>query len=32
MNESDADGRATLAWNTPSELGRNYARPGRSPT
>lgn len=28
MNESDSDGRATLAWNTPSELGRNYAPAG----
>jgi len=28
MNESDADGRATLTWNTPSELGRNYAPAG----
>ncbi len=24
-NESDNDGRATLTWNTPSELYRNYA-------
>jgi carboxypeptidase family protein len=24
-NESDADGRATLNWNTPSELYRNFA-------
>ena len=23
MNESDNDGRATLTWNTPSELDRN---------
>jgi hypothetical protein len=28
MNESDNDGRATLAWNTPSELGRNWAPAG----
>ena len=28
MNESDNDGRATLTWNTPSELGRNYAPAG----
>ena len=28
MNESDADGRATLTWNTPSELGRNWAPAG----
>jgi hypothetical protein len=27
-NESDADGRATLNWNTLSELGRNYAAAG----
>jgi hypothetical protein len=27
-NESDNDGRATLAWNTPSELYRNYAPAG----
>jgi carboxypeptidase family protein/TonB-dependent receptor-like protein len=28
MNESDNDGRATLTWNTLSELGRNYAPAG----
>ena len=28
MNQSDSDGRATLSWNTPSELGRNYAPAG----
>ncbi|HVD93663.1 MAG TPA: TonB-dependent receptor, partial [Vicinamibacterales bacterium] len=28
MNESDSDGRATLSWNTPSELFRNYAPAG----
>jgi hypothetical protein len=28
MNESDNDGRATLTWNTPSELHRNYAPAG----
>jgi hypothetical protein len=28
MNQSDSDGRATLAWNTPSELFRNYAPAG----
>jgi hypothetical protein len=28
MNESDNDGRATLTWNTPSELFRNYAPAG----
>src|SRR3954454_7155384 len=28
MNESDNDGRATLNWNTLSELGRNYAPAG----
>jgi hypothetical protein len=28
MNESDSDGRATLNWNTPSELFRNYAPAG----
>ncbi len=28
MNESDNDGRATLTWNTPSELGRNWAPAG----
>ncbi len=28
MNESDNDGRATLAWNTPSEVFRNYAPAG----
>jgi hypothetical protein len=27
-NESDNDGRATLNWNTLSELGRNYAPAG----
>jgi len=27
-NQSDADGRATLNWNTPSELGRNWAPAG----
>ncbi len=27
-NQSDNDGRATLNWNTPSELGRNYAPAG----
>ena len=27
-NESDNDGRATLSWNTPSELFRNYAPAG----
>jgi hypothetical protein len=25
MNESNDDGRTGLTWNTPSELGRNYA-------
>jgi hypothetical protein len=28
MNESDNDGRATLGWNTPSELWRNWAPAG----
>ena len=28
MNESDNDGRATLTWNTPSELHRNWAPAG----
>ena len=28
MNQSDNDGRATLSWNTPSELGRNWAPAG----
>ena len=28
MNESDNDGRATLTWNTPSELWRNWAPAG----
>jgi hypothetical protein len=28
MDESDNDGRATLTWNTPSELGRNWAPAG----
>jgi hypothetical protein len=28
MNESDNDGRATLTWNTPSELFRNYGPAG----
>jgi hypothetical protein len=28
MNESDADGRATLSYNTPSELHRNWAPAG----
>ena len=28
MNQSDSDGRATLNWNTPSELSRNYAPAG----
>jgi hypothetical protein len=28
MNETDADGRATLSWNTPSELHRNWAPAG----
>jgi hypothetical protein len=28
MNESDNDGRATLGWNTPSELYRNWAPAG----
>jgi hypothetical protein len=28
MNESDADGRATLNFNTPSELSRNWAPAG----
>jgi hypothetical protein len=28
MNENDADGRATLAWNTPSELWRNWGPAG----
>jgi len=28
MNESDNDGRATLLFNTPSELGRNWAPAG----
>ena len=27
-NETDADGRATLTWNTPSELWRNWAPAG----
>jgi len=27
-NMSDNDGRATLAWNTPSELGRNWGPAG----
>jgi hypothetical protein len=27
-NQSDNDGRATLTWNTPSELWRNYAPAG----
>ncbi|HMF60670.1 MAG TPA: hypothetical protein VK595_09875, partial [Vicinamibacterales bacterium] len=28
LNQSDSDGRATLAWNTPSELGRNWGPAG----
>jgi hypothetical protein len=28
MNESDNDGRATLTWNTPSELWRNWGPAG----
>jgi carboxypeptidase family protein/TonB-dependent receptor-like protein len=28
MNQSDNDGRATLTWNTPSELWRNWAPAG----
>jgi hypothetical protein len=28
MNETDADGRATLSWNTPGETYRNYAHAG----
>ncbi|MDQ3213615.1 MAG: TonB-dependent receptor, partial [Acidobacteriota bacterium] len=28
MNESDNDGRATLSWNTPSELNRNWGPAG----
>ena len=28
MNESNDDGRATLTWNTPSELYRNWAPAG----
>jgi hypothetical protein len=28
MNESDADGRATLSFNTPSQLSRNWAPAG----
>ena len=28
MNETDNDGRATLTWNTPSELWRNWAPAG----
>ncbi len=28
MNENDADGRATLNWNTPSELYRNWGPAG----
>src|SRR4030095_11486704 len=28
MNESDNDGRSTLTFNTPSELGRNWANAG----
>jgi hypothetical protein len=28
MNESNDDGRSTLNWNTPSELGRNWAPAG----
>ncbi len=28
MNESDNDGRATLTWNTPSEVYRNWAPAG----
>ena len=28
MDESDNDGRATLSWNTPSELWRNWAPAG----
>jgi hypothetical protein len=28
MNESDNDGRATLSWNTPSELWRNWGPAG----
>ena len=31
MNESDNDGRATLTWNTPSELYRNWAPAGLRP-
>jgi hypothetical protein len=28
MNDNDADGRATLAWNTPGELWRNWGPAG----
>ena len=28
MNDNDADGRATLAWNTPSEVYRNWGPAG----
>jgi hypothetical protein len=28
LNETDADGRATLSFNTPSQLGRNWAPAG----
>ena len=28
MDQTDADGRATLSWNTPSEVWRNWARAG----
>jgi hypothetical protein len=28
MNETDGDGRATLSWNTPSELSRNWGHAG----
>jgi outer membrane receptor protein involved in Fe transport len=28
MNHNDADGRATLAWNTPSEVWRNWGPAG----
>ncbi len=28
MNDNDADGRATLAWNTPSEIYRNWGPAG----
>ena len=28
MNHNDADGRATLAWNTPSEIWRNWGPAG----